>query len=120
MPAKVFPKHFNTLEFGGVVGRVTYVSELPINPPSIESTVENQKLVDKFIQQGPVFKVKIALIHSSNTPSGYLWTTSKGPHERLSIGSIASVGITVKKQHPLAIIIPIVESAKNWMIGEND
>lgn len=120
MPVKVFPKHINALEYGGIVGRVTYISELPINPPSIESTVENQKLVDKFIQQGPVFKAKISLVHSPNTPSGYLWTTSNGPKENLSVGSVSSVGIIVKKQHPLSIIIPVIESAKNWMISKND
>lgn len=120
MPAKVFPKHVNTLEFGGIVGTVTYISELPIDPQSIESTLENQRLVEKFIQTGPVFKAKIGLTHSPDTISGYLWTTSHGPKEKISIGSVANVGIVVKKQHPFDIIIPVVESAKNWMIGKND
>lgn len=120
MAAKVFPKHVNPLEFGGIVGTVTYISELPIDPQSIESTLENQRLVEKFIQSGPVFKAKIALTHSPDTPSGYLWTTSSGPKEKLSIGSVANVGIVIKKQHPINIIIPVLESAKNWMIGKND
>lgn len=43
MQSKVFPKHVNVLEYGGIVGKVTFVSELPISPEGLESILENQK-----------------------------------------------------------------------------
>ena len=120
MSAKVFPKHFNPLEYGGLVGKVIFVSELPINPAGIENLLEDKQLVSKFLHSGPVFKVKIELVPTDETVSGYVWTTSKGPKEKLSIGSVANLEILIKKERPLSVIIPIVKSAKNWMINKND
>ncbi|VEH33247.1 HlyD family efflux transporter periplasmic adaptor subunit [Legionella sainthelensi] len=120
MQSKVFPKHVNVLEYGGIVGKVTFVSELPISPEGLESILENQKMAEVFEQNGPVFKVKIELEHSSDTPTGYLWTTSSGPKEKLSIGTVTKVEIVVKKEHPLSIILPILKSTKNWVMNKND
>ncbi|KTC93265.1 NHLP bacteriocin system secretion protein [Legionella cincinnatiensis] len=120
MQSKVFPKHVNVLEYGGIVGKVTFVSELPITPEGLESILENQKMADVFEQNGPVFKVKIELDHSPDTPTGYRWTTSSGPKEKLSIGTVTKVEIVVKKEHPLSIILPILKSAKNWVTNKND
>lgn len=54
-------------------------------------------MAEVFEQNGPVFKVKIELEHSSDTPTGYRWTTSSGPKEKLSIGTVTKVEIVVKK-----------------------
>lgn len=120
MPAKIFPKHINSLEYGAILGKVTYVSELPIPPQSLQSLLENQKEVDKFVQHGPVFKVKIALIPSQDNVTGYLWTTSAGPAEKISIGSLVDAGIIIKKEQPLRMIINIAQSAKNWVFNKNE
>ena len=120
MPAKVFPKHINSLEYGGIIGKVTYISELPIPPQSLQSLLENQKQVDKIFQNGPVFKVKIALSRAPNTPTGYLWTTSSGPAEKISVGSVVEVGIAVKTQRPLGVIFHVAQSAKNWVFNKNE
>ncbi|KTD11141.1 multidrug resistance protein MdtN [Legionella gratiana] len=120
MSSKVFPKHVNVLEYGGIVGKVTYVSELPISPQGLTSILENQKMADVFEQNGPVFKVKIKLIHSSDTPTGYRWTTSSGPKEKLTLGTVTKVEIVIKREHPLSIILPILKSTKNWVMNKND
>lgn len=120
MPAKIFPKHINLLEYGGIVGQITFVSELPINPQSIESSLENTKLVDQFSDNAPVFKVRVKLIRSNKTASGYLWTTSHGPNDPLSIGTVVTVGVIVRKERPISLIIPIIKSTKNWIVDKND
>lgn len=120
MPAKVFPKHINSMEYGAIIGKVVYVSALPIPPQSLQSLIENQKQVDKIFQNGPVFKVTIELVRSRNTASGYLWTTSDGPTEKLSVGSVVDVGVVIKKERPLGIILNVAQSAKNWVLNKNE
>lgn len=120
MPAKVFPKHINAMEYGGIIGKVTYISELPIPPQSLQSLIENQKQVDKIFQNGPVFKVVIELVRSPDTATGYLWTTSEGPSEKISVGSVVDVGVVIKKERPLGIIMNVAQSAKNWVMNKNE
>lgn len=120
MPAKIFPKHIDSLEYGAIVGKVISVSVLAISPQSLLSLVENQTLVDKFVRNGPIFKVKIELTRSPNTATGYLWTTSEGPAEKLSVGSIVDVGVVIKTQRPLGVILNLTQSTKNWVLNKNE
>ena len=120
MPAKIFPQHINSLEYGGLVGKVIYVSALPIPSESMESLLENKKMVEKIQEKGPVFKIKIELTPSPNAASGYLWTTSAGPQEKITVGSVAEVGIVIKKERPLNVIIHVAQSTTNGMLKKNE
>lgn len=120
MNAIVFPKHINKLEYGGIYGKITYVSELPIPASSLGTILENQKLVDKFELKGPVFRVKVALNESTKTATGYEWSTSYGPKEKLTIGSAADIGITTKKESPLAILLHLTKSSTYWVVSKHD
>jgi HlyD family secretion protein len=120
MKAKVFPNHIKAIEYGGLVGHVYFVSELPMSYKSIENLFENKRLIDTFLKKGPVVEVRIKLIKTNTTRSGYVWTTSNGPNEILSIGSLAKIGIVVKSRAPISIIIPVMKNTKNWILTNDD
>ncbi|KTD02347.1 coiled-coil protein [Legionella geestiana] len=119
MPAKVFPKHIDALKYGGLMGKVYFVSEMPVSKKSIENHLENPEFVQLFLQQGPVFEVRIKLEKKPANPSGYRWTTSQGPAAKITIGAVADVHIIVKKQTPISVIIPVAKSAKNWLVNSD-
>lgn len=117
MEAKIYPSHLNALQYGGLIGKVTYVSDLPVSMKSLMTSLENAQLAENFFLKGPVVEAKIALIKSDKTFSGYRWTTSNGPDEKLSIGSIADVWIITKKQSPIQLLFPALNNQRNGSIG---
>lgn len=110
MPATVYPTHINSLEFGGIEAKVNYVSEFPISPQDLRGLLNNQKLVDEFMKNGPVFAVRLELIKSAETQTGYRWTTSSGPGGSITAGSIANVAIATSKERPIKLIIHVARS----------
>jgi hypothetical protein len=109
MSATVYPLQINTLEFGGMKATVTYVSEFPVTAQMLQDELNNQVLVDSFLKEGPVFEVRLTLIHATDTYTGYRWTTSSGPEEKITAGSIVNVGIAASNDRPINIIMNVVK-----------
>jgi HlyD family secretion protein len=116
MSAKVFPKHIRAIEYGGIKGQVYFVGELPINQKTIETFFENPDLANNFLKQGPLIEVRIRFLPSNLTISGYEWTSSVGAPEKISIGSLADVEIIVKKEKPIAILVPTLQHISRELI----
>ena len=46
----------------------------------------------------------------STTPSGYKWSSSKGPHLKISSGTTTVVRVKVEERAPITFVLPILRS----------
>lgn len=98
-------------EYGYVKGWVTSVSEYPATSTGMMRLLQNEQLVQSLLKGGTVFEVRADLVRDPQTPSGFAWTSSQGPHQSIQSGSLGSALITVHRQRPLALVIPAL---RNW------
>ncbi len=90
-----------------MLGRVTSVSEFPLTAQSMFLTLGNEALVSELASGGTaMLEVKADLIPETSTFSGYRWSTSDGPPQRMDSGTLVTASITVKEQKPISLIIP--------------
>lgn len=115
MSALVYPTDVRKNEYGGIYGKVTSISAFPSPPASIIAALQNEEMLKKFSQQGPSFSIHIRLLPSKNTYSGYAWSSSDGPRQKISAGTPVDASITVEKRRPISLLIPALRS----LISEN-
>ena len=106
MNALISPTTFKQEEFGSIKGQVKTVSQFPTTKKAMMAILQNEHLVEFLVKQGPPIIVKIRLIDDPDTYSRFAWSSSKGPQQRVTPGSLASVRITVREQRPISLILP--------------
>lgn len=110
MEVLISPSGIRREEFGYMVGYVTSVSEFPATYQGMMRTLSNDTLVRDLLAGGAVFEVKADLIPNPELPSGFVWSSGKGPDEEIRSGSLASAQITVQEQRPITLVIPTLRS----------
>ncbi len=110
MRVKVTPTVIKKAEFGSIVGQVFTVSSYPSTEASMLFVLRNKTLVKDFLKHGPVITTRILLVKDPTTYSGYEWTSSKGPQQVISPGTLVNVGIITKKQSPISLIVPALKN----------
>jgi HlyD family secretion protein len=112
MTIQVTPQTVKRERFGGIVGRVTNVSQFPISKEAASKVVGNSEMVNGLIsdkQQG-VIEVISALNTDPNTFSGYQWSSSAGPKMKLSPGTTSNARVKVEDRAPITFVLPILRS----------
>jgi HlyD family secretion protein len=110
MPAQITPSVVKREQFGGIIGKVTDVAPFPVTSQSITSLVGNADLANQLAGNSAPVQITILLKPDPNMESGYSWSSSKGPNQRLSSGTTASVQVKIGEIAPIAYIIPIFRS----------
>lgn len=108
MEVQISPSLIKREEYGFMKGEVVYVSNYPATGAALMSNFENESLTRVLSGSGPVTEVRVLLKSSSNTLSGFQWSTSKGPDVLISSGTICSVKIVTKRQRPITLMFPYI------------
>lgn len=106
MPVRVAPSTVKREEFGTMLGRVVWVAEFPSTSRGMTRLLGNEALVTKLMEQGPPIQINVALARDPATPTGYRWSSSRGPSLKISSGTLASGDVVVKADRPIALVIP--------------
>jgi HlyD family secretion protein len=107
MTSLVTPTTVEKAEFGSIQGKVVKTDPFPSTKESIESVLQNPELVKKFTDQEPPIAIRIHLDQDPNTFSGLSWSTSDGPKQIITPGTLAISMVTIRKQRPVTLIIPM-------------
>jgi HlyD family secretion protein len=110
MDVRIEPATVRKEEYGTLKGRVLSVSDFPMTAEGMLSALENQQLVNSFMEGGPPYEVRVILIADAGTSSGYQWSSGSGPPLRLSSGTTATAEITVRQQAPISFLFPASRS----------
>jgi HlyD family secretion protein len=106
MPIQIVPDTIERERFGSILGTVTSVSAFPVTKEGMASLVGNEEVVKRLLAQGPQIEVLARLADDPTTPSGYKWSSSRGPAIVISSGTTASGRVTVERRAPITYIVP--------------
>jgi HlyD family secretion protein len=106
MPVQVSPSTVKREEYGSMLGKVVWVSEFPSSQRGMIRLLGNEALVTRLMQQGPPIQVNVALSRDPATPTGYRWSSSRGPSLEISSGTLAAGNIVVRRERPVSLLLP--------------
>ncbi len=112
MEVLISPAAVKREEHGYMVGWVTSVAEFPATQQGMMRILQNEQLVRDMLGGGAVFQVQADLMPDPDTVSGYRWTSAGGPSQAVQSGSLGSAYVTVQRQRPITLVIPIL---RQWL-----
>jgi HlyD family secretion protein len=108
LPAQISPTTVKREEYGFMLGRVTQVANFPSSPRGMTRRLGNEALVTNLMKEGPRIQIDVELSTDPRTPTGYRWSSSRGPNVQVSSGTLATGSIIVKEERPVSLVIPTV------------
>jgi HlyD family secretion protein len=109
MEASIVPSTVKREEHGFIRANIRRVSDYPATQSSMMMFIQNESLVRDLAGQSPPTEIRATLI-TSDSPSGYQWSSAKGPAVKIASGTICNAEITIRRQRPLSLVIPILKN----------
>lgn len=106
MKARIVPSTVQREEHGFMLGEVLRVAEFPSTSQGMERLLANAELVSRLMEKGPPIQVDVRLMRDPTTPSGYRWSSLRGPDLEISSGTLATGSIIVREVRPIFLVIP--------------
>ncbi len=112
MQLQITPKTVKRERFGGIVGTVTTISVFPITKEAVGSVVGNSEIVQGLVsdKEAGLLQVYGDMQLDPQTFSGYKWSSSTGPHLKISSGTTTDVRVKVEERAPITYVFPILRS----------
>ena len=110
MDVQIVPSTVKREEHGFIQAQVTYVSDYPATPQSMNMLLQNEALVRDLAGSTPPTEIR-ATLKRAETASGYQWSSAKGPQVKLASGTVCTAQITISQQRPLSLVIPILKQS---------
>lgn len=111
MEVQVSPSIVRRERFGVALGNVRAIEDFPSTRRGMLRVLHNEQLVDAFLAEtaGAPIAVRASLRVDRRTPSGYRWSSRRGPNLKLSSGTRCSAAVTVNRQRPISLVFPILD-----------
>jgi HlyD family secretion protein len=113
MRAQIAPDGIRKEEYGAILGIVTSVAEFPSTEDGMKRMLGNDLLVRKLLDTvglAPI-AVRAELVPDHRTRSGYHWSSREGPPVPIGPGTPCQTTITVRRQHPVELVLPFIRSS---------
>jgi HlyD family secretion protein len=109
MTISITPDTVQRERFGGILGKITSVSSLPITRDGATAVIGNSEVATSLISgEGAVIQVDAKLVEDKSNISGYKWSSSKGPESKITPGTTNTVRVTVEERAPLTFVMPLL------------
>ncbi|MFN6529717.1 NHLP bacteriocin system secretion protein [Nostoc sp. ChiSLP03a] len=108
MSILITPDTVQRERFGGIVGKITHVSPLPVTQEGTVSVIGNPEVVRSLIGETGAIEATANLTNDSSTVTGYKWSSSQGPNSKITSGTTASVRVTIEQRAPITFVLPIL------------
>lgn len=106
MAVQLAPLSVRKEEHGLLRGEVAAVRRAPATREQMLAALQSDALVDSLINAGALIEVRVRLVPSAATPSGYAWTSALGPPAPLAQGVLFQAQIVVSEQRPIGLLFP--------------
>jgi HlyD family secretion protein len=108
MAANVSPDTVEREQYGTLVATVSHVALYPATEADMKRVLNDPNLVQTFLSSGPQLAVDVDLHPDAATPSGYRWSSGKGPTIELTSGTLATATVTIRQEPPIALVLPAI------------
>ncbi len=109
MEAQIVPSTVKREEHGFIRANIQQVSDYPATPGSMMLLLQNEGLVRDLSGQTPPTEIR-ATLKTAESVSGYQWSSAKSPAIKLASGTICTAEITIDRQRPLSLVIPMLKN----------
>ncbi len=99
---------------GYLLGRVIRVADLPSSRASLMNRLRDEVLVDKILAAGPPLEIEVELHPSADSPSGYRWSSGKGPAVSVQPGILTHTEVVVDRTHVISLLFPVFDHVFGW------
>jgi HlyD family secretion protein len=107
MDARISPTTMSREEFGHIKAKVVSVSGFPASAAALMRSLQNETLARAVARDGTVTEVRAQLERDPSTPTGFKWSSSKGPWASISAGTLCTADVTTREQAPLSLVFQI-------------
>ncbi|ACV61831.1 secretion protein HlyD family protein [Desulfofarcimen acetoxidans DSM 771] len=109
MEALISPSTVKKEQYGYILGRVTSISEYPATSQDMMHTLGNEGLVTKLAGEGASLEMHVDITVDASTVSGFKWTSTGGPPQKINSGILCEGSVTINKEHPIGMVIPTLK-----------
>lgn len=109
MEVRISPSTVKAEEYGFLVAKVKSVGEFPVTPEGLRKILRNDKLAEELTGRTTSIEIVASLVPVSDTPSGYRWSSSKGPPTPVYSGTQSKGSIVVEKKKPISYVLPAIK-----------
>lgn len=106
MAAQISPTAIRREEYGYIHATIDWRSAVPATPEGMMRSLKNRQMVESLSSGGAPFEAKATLHLDPATPSGFRWSSSRGPNQTIGAGSLISAQVIVKEQPLASLIMP--------------
>ncbi len=107
MEVLISPSTVRCEEHGFIIGKVSDVSDYPMTPEGLLRVLRNQSLVQELTGASAPIEVAADLLQDPTTASGFEWSSSAGPPNRVFSGTLCEASVVVEKRKPISYVLPI-------------
>jgi HlyD family secretion protein len=108
MDIRICPTTVQRERFGSIVGSVSTVSRFPVSTEAVANVVGSQEVARGFVSGGSRIEVMAQLERDPETPSGFRWTSGRGPEMQVTAGTMVLARATVEYRRPITFLLPIL------------
>lgn len=110
MAVRLSPSIVKPEEYGFILGKVLRVSALPVTKDYLMSEHGgDEEIVRSLLKSGSAIEFVAALQEDPSTPSGFRWSSSKGPDLKLETGTLCQVSIVLERARPITLLVPYLK-----------
>jgi HlyD family secretion protein len=106
MEVRITPATIEREQYGAILGKVVSVSPFPVTMDAITNVVGNAEVAQSLSAGGAKIEVFAELGRDPTSPTGYRWTSGRGPDIKVTAGTTGGVRATVEDRRPIAFVIP--------------
>lgn len=112
MQVEIVPSVVSRERDGAILGRVRSVESFPSTRQGMMRLLRNEQLVESFLEEagGTPIAVRAELSSTARSPSGYRWSSGRGPDIVLTSGTRCTAAVTTRSQRPIALVFPALDS----------
>lgn len=118
MEVLVYPSTVNNDEYGHMKASVLSVDDYITSTEDMQKQLGDNKLVEAFLQNGPVVEVVCELERSEDTVSGYYWSSKKGASVAIDAGTMVDVSVVTEEKAPITMLIPYLKEKLTVKVQE--
>lgn len=107
MAVQVSPSTVRREEFGFMLGSVATVGLFPATPQGMQRVLGNEELVKTLSAAGAPIELRIELLRSTTSASGYVWSSPSDPPIHMDSGTLCDAWITLSERRPISLVLPI-------------
>lgn len=108
MNIHITPTTVERERYGSMIGKVTAVSAFPVTTEAVSAVIGNGELAQGLVHGASTIQVTAELETNPNAPSGYRWTSGRGPSEHITAGTTTAARVTIEHRLPISFVIPIL------------